>query len=364
MKTSSRVLGIAVLIAFLAGCSQMELSVLQNNLNNKYNLNTEAGLKNPAVLSKIDSLYDWGKEGYFDGVNDVKIYYKYFIHPNEKGAIVISSGRTEAAIKYKETIYDLYNNGYSVYILDHRGQGFSGRMIDDPEMGYVDKFENYVKDLKKFYDTIVTARPHKHIFLLAHSMGGAIGVTYLEEYPNDFEAAAFSSPMLGLSFPTCSFVEIFSGDEPEYAPGHGSYEENKETFEENTLTTSKTRFDLMLKVYEENPKAKLGGASYQWVCESCKQFDVIFDNLDKIKTPLILFSAENEEIVDPSDHRKFIDELVTEYKRDAKGYLVPGAKHELFIERDNVRIPVLTTILDFFNRYVKKGSMKAPKRLN
>ena len=110
----------------------------------------------------------------------------------------------------------------------------------------------------------------------------------------------------------------------------------------------------MRKVYEENPKAKLGGASYQWVCESCKQFDIIFDNLDKIKTPLILFSAENEEIVDPSDHRKFIDELVNGYKRDAKGYLVPGAKHELFIERDDVRIPVLTTILDFFNRYAEK----------
>jgi alpha-beta hydrolase superfamily lysophospholipase len=31
-------------------------------------------------------------------------------------------------------------------------------------------------------------------------MGGAIGMTYLEQNPNDFNAAAFSSPMLGLTY--------------------------------------------------------------------------------------------------------------------------------------------------------------------
>ncbi len=327
----------------------MQLPLIKQT-ENKYNLSTEAQLKNPEHIAEIEKLYASGKEGFFDGENGIQIYYKYFIRPNEKGAIVISSGRTEAAIKYKELIFDLYNNGFSVYIMDHRGQGFSGRMLPDPEMGYVDDFQNYIKDLKTFYDKIVTAVPHQNIFLLAHSMGGAIGMSYIEEYPRDFKAAAFSSPMLGLPCPTCELIGILTGDEPKYAMGNKSYEEGKEKFEENTLTSSKIRFEIMQKEFDKNKKARLGGATYQWVYKSCKQFDKIFADCDKIQIPLIIFSAQNEEIVDPHAHSDCIEKL-TKLGKDAKGYEVPKAKHELFIEKDEIRIPVLTKILDFYNRH-------------
>ncbi len=352
MRKKKLVVPLFFLLTFFTACSHMQLPILKNT-ENKYGLSTEAELKNPSHLAAIDSLYNSGEEGFFDGENGIKIYYKYFIHPNEKGAIVISSGRTEAAIKYKELIFDLFNNGYSVYILDHRGQGFSGRMLDNPDMGYVDDFENYIKDMKKFYDEIVTAKPHKHIFLLAHSMGGAIGVSYLEEYPDDFEAAAFSSPMLGLPCPTCLFIAIFGGDTPKYAPGNDDYDKSVTPFAENTLTSSEIRYDIMNREFEKNKKARLGGATYQWVEKSCEQFDKIFDNLDKIKTPLILFSAEKEEIVDPDAHSDFIEEM-QELGKNVRAYEVPNAKHELFIEKDEIRIPVLTTILDFYNSFSDK----------
>ncbi len=349
MKNFNGLIFLFVIVLILSSCSREKLPLITET-ETKYNLSSEKDLENPAHIEAIDSLYDWGTEGVLDGANGVKIYYKYFLQlENEEGAIVISSGRTEAAIKYKEVIFDLFNNGYSVYIHDHRGQGFSGRMLPDPEMGYVDKFQNYVNDMKYFYDNVVKKVPHKNIFLLAHSLGGAIGVTYLEQHPRDFTAAAFSSPMLELPFPTCLVISILIGGEPEYAPQNGSYEENKEPFEENTLTTSKMRFDIMNKVFDQNPKVRLGGATYQWVDKSCEQFDFIFDNLNKIETPLILFSAGNEEIVEPDSHAEFIEELQRLGKK-AVGYTVPNAKHELLIEKDEIRNPVLTILLDFFEK--------------
>ena len=179
-------------------------------------------------------------------------------------------------------------------------------------------------------------------------MGGAIGTTYLEQYPNDFNAAAFSSPMLGLAFPTCLVVSIMAGDEPEYAIGNTDYENGIEPFDVNTLTNSEIRYNRMLDVFNTYPKARLGGASYQWVNKSCDAFEYIFDNYEKIKTPLILFSGGEEEIVDPSDHNKFIENLI-DAGHDAKGYFVDGAKHEMLIEKDEHRIPVLNKILDFYN---------------
>ena len=350
MKTVSSYLLITLISILFVSCSHVQFQKLQPT-DNKYGLSTEESLLNSQHVNKIDSLYNTGVDGYFKGANNVKIYYKYFVQDSlEKGAIVISDGRTEAVVKYKEVIYDLFNNGYSVYIHDHRGQGFSGRMLPDHDMGYVDEFQNYVNDMKYFYENFVKKTPHKNIYLLAHSMGGAIGVTYLEEHPNDFTAAAFSSPMLGLPFPTCLVIGILTGDEPEYGLGQKNYEEGLGTFDDNTLTGSKIRYERMNKIFDEFPKARLGGATYQWVYKSCNQFDEIFDDIDEIKTPLILFSAENDEIVSTSAHEDFIEELKEEGK-EAEGFFVEDAKHELLIEKDECRIPVITKILDFYSKH-------------
>ncbi|MCK5637964.1 MAG: alpha/beta fold hydrolase, partial [Flavobacteriaceae bacterium] len=157
--------------------------------NNKYSVSTIEQLQDENYKQKIESFYKSGKEGSFTGKAGISIYYKIFKQTGiEKAAILISSGRTEAAIKYKELIFDLYNNGYSIYIHDHRGQGLSGRMTEDPEMGFIDDFQFYIDDMKYFYDNYLVKNKTKKIFLLTHSMGGAIGMTYLEQYPNDINA--------------------------------------------------------------------------------------------------------------------------------------------------------------------------------
>ena len=334
----------------IISCGQPEFEKIEE-VKNEYKFNTAANLLIDAHVKTIDSLYDSGVEGYFFGADSLKIYYKYFTQTEaEKGAIVISSGRTEAAIKYKEVIFDLYNHGYSVYIHDHRGQGFSGRMLPDSDMGYVDDFQFYINDLKQFYETIVYPRKRKNCFLLAHSMGGAIGVTYLEQFPDDFTAAAFTSPMLGLSFPSCPVVSLVKDTVPKYALGNSGYDEGLMGFKKNTLTSSKIRYERMNRVFDEFPKARLGGATYQWVIKSCVQFDSIFANIPRIKTPLILFSGSNEKIVDPKAHNNFVYQLDS-LNIDATGFLVEGAKHEMLIETDEIRVEVLTKILDFYTKF-------------
>src|SRR5262249_5450299 len=136
----------------------------------------------------------------FEGKDQLQIAYRTFVIEDrqyEKGAIVMSSGRTEGLIKYQELIYDLGRQGYSIYIHDHRGQGFSDRVrgLTSSQIGHVESFGQYVADLKQVVDAVVIPGQHKRRFLLAHSMGGAIASLYLEQYANDFAAAVLSSPM-------------------------------------------------------------------------------------------------------------------------------------------------------------------------
>lgn len=316
--------------------------------NGPYRLTTVSQLQDEGYSEEIESFYGKGEEGSFAGAAGVAIYYKIFRQQEKGPAIMISAGRTEAAIKYKELIFDLYNNGYSVYIHDHRGQGLSGRMADDPEMGYIDTFQFYVDDMKSFYEDFVRPAGHNGIYLMAHSMGGAIGMTYLEQHPQDFNAAVFSSPMLGLRPPICAAAGLLNSRKLKYAPGKSGYDPEEEAiFEGNTLTGSEVRFRRFYDAYARIPGARLGGPSIQWVHRSCRQFRFLFDHIDEIETPFILFSADHEQIVDPKSHYKFV-ESAQELGKECELHLVEDAQHELFIEKDPQRTEVLNASLHFF----------------
>ena len=217
-------------------------------------------------------------------------------------------------------------------------------------MGYIDDFQFYIDDMKCFYDYFIKPKAYKKTYLLAHSLGGAIGMTYLEQYPNDFNASAFSSPMLGFKPPICSIVKVLDGDNPKYAIGESAYNDDQIMFEGNTLTGSKHRYYRMVDAFTEVPEARLGGATYHWINKSCRQYDYIFSHIDKIETPFILFSSENEQIVNPYAHQEFIN-AAKKLGKEFEVYEVENAQHELLIEKDEQRIETINEVLNFYAKH-------------
>lgn len=291
-----------------------------------------------------------------------------FIRENEKGAIVISSGRTEGYFKYHELVYDLGKQDYSVYIHDHRGQGDSGRIWKpNPQMGHVNKFDDYVEDLKIFVDQVVKQVPHPKLFLLAHSMGGGIATRYIETYPNDFTAAALSSPMhepgsrLLFVNKRCKAVRstnlirenILDINTPRYVKKTGDYK--SEDCSKSDLTHSKVRCEKTAELYEQFPNLKLGGPSTHWAAEACKASKQLRskEEVSKIRIPVLVLQAQKDTAVAPQGQREFCENLNSSGHVRCEGetpQVINGAYHELFVEEDKYRIPALTKILDFFDK--------------
>ena len=67
--------------------------------------------------------------------------------------------------------------------------------------GHVETFDEYVLDAKTFVEKMIKKNrpPGTTYVLLAHSMGGQIALRYLQQYPQDFNAAVLSSPFVGLN---------------------------------------------------------------------------------------------------------------------------------------------------------------------
>ena len=115
------------------------------------------------------------EDGYMKSADGTRIHYGYVTTPVPKAAIVISHGFTECMPKYYEMIYYFAKAGYSVYMVEHRGHGFSERSVSDMSMVTVNSFDDYVSDLDMFIREIVMKREGRRpLYLYGHSMGGAI----------------------------------------------------------------------------------------------------------------------------------------------------------------------------------------------
>lgn len=152
--------------------------------------------------------------GYFTGQNNVNIFYKKYVLPNSKGNIVISHGFTEYVEKYNELIYYFLQEGYSVFIAEHRGHGRSGHLgkVDSTQVNVEDN-EYYILDLKTFIDSVVKPNSKdKKLFLFGHSMVGGIAAKFAEEYPNYFSAVILTDYAVNNACKIKSLVLLFQAE--------------------------------------------------------------------------------------------------------------------------------------------------------
>ncbi len=338
--------------------------------NNPYQLITEARL--PTLQEQLTRFWMRHAEpGEFAGVDGVPIRYVALRHPQARHAIVLVNGRTESYIKYRELAYDLYRQGYSLYLYDHRGQGFSGRLLGDPQKGHVQAFDDYVQDLKRFHDQVIARDGPPARFLLAHSMGGTVAAGYLARWPDDFRAAALASPMLGIDLGRLppllarSIAWLLDGSarllgrESPYLPGTGPYEALP--FADNPLTQSPLRYRLFRDTYRAYPEVQLGGPSARWLEESITRAAQTVAEAGRIRTPLLLLQAGEDSVVRADAQQAFCRHLAAGGHPCAGGQpqRIPGARHELLNESDAFRVPALTAILDFFARHSSPPAKKS-----
>ena len=279
-----------------------------------------------------------------------------FIHSQAKGLILVINGRAESWLKYGELFYDLYQAGYTIISYDHRGQGLSPRLINgNPEVGYVDHFDNYVRDLDELISTVVplnrSSCDSKGPYLIANSLGGAISARYLELHSSPFHAVVLTAPMFsintapypaGVAHVLVSFFEAI-GLGRSYAPGEHDYDPAA-TFDSNRVTSSKARWWATTATWREYPQAVIGGASNRWVKQSMEATEKVRRHLGDIKTRTLILQAGRDQLV-------LNQPLQIASKRMQNCRLVsfPDSKHEILFERDPIRNSALKEISLFFN---------------
>jgi lysophospholipase len=192
------------------------------------------------------------------------------------------------------------------------------------------------------------------MFLVAHSMGGAIASLYIEKYIYDFDGVVLSSPMhqpdlINSRFTgmVCKILEKRESNIDRYVLGEVSYDEAEVDFKTNMLTHSKIRFDITTKEYENTPEVKIGGPSVRWVSEACEWSHNSVEMAQSIQIPVLLMQAAKDKIVNLKPQKKFCK---TSFGF-CRGIKIDGAYHELFVEKDEIRNKAMSAMFDFFKYY-------------
>lgn len=310
--------------------------------------------------SKSNKVFE---DGYIMGKNDTKLYFRSYEVKESKASIVISHGFCESLEKYKEIIKVFNNNNFSVYILDHRGHGKSDRLGIDNSQINVEKFEYYVDDLKTFLDSVVVPTSmDKKIFLFAHSMGGAIGSLFLQTYDNYFDCAILNCPMMEIDtgkYPTIvskviARVMCLIGKGNAYILGHKPFS-NIENLNDSG-TSSHKRYNSYFQKQLQNKHLQTSGGSFNWLNEAFKVTKHIVkkENVSKIKIPVLLFQAGKDTFVKPDGQNEF-----AQYALDCKLVIRNEAKHEIYIEKDEILNEYIKDVIEFYEK-----NLKASKNYN
>ena len=268
-----------------------------------------------------------------------------------RGSMLFQSGRADFLEKHVEPLSHWHERGWGLSGFDWRGQGGSGRLLDDPNIGHLTDLDMLVDDLGAFFDRWRAETPPPHV-LLGHSMGAHLLLRLLAERDVKVDAAVLVAPMLG----------IRAGPIPAWAArwiartacriGRGEqrvWDQNGTAGEQavqRRLTNCLERRADGLWWKSERPELVLGPPSWAWLAAAYTSMAKLERPgvLEKVATPILLLGTQRDRLVSPAAIRAAAARLP-----DARLHMETDAAHELLREVDAVRLPVMAAIDDFLD---------------
>ncbi|SIO12747.1 lysophospholipase [Rhodovulum sp. ES.010] len=270
-----------------------------------------------------------------------------------RATVLLFPGRTEYVEKYGRAAADLAARGFATVAIDWRGQGLADRLHDDPVLGHVDRFAAYQRDVEAMARAAGALGLPRPFHLLAHSMGGCIGLRALHG-GLDVASVVFTAPMWGIRMPPLmrpAAWMISAASRPlglgsRVTPGRGAaaYVEASD-FDDNELTGDAEMYGYMRRQIAARPEMALGGPSLSWLHEALRETRALV-RMPPPPLPALTYLGSDERIVCPNAIRTVKGVWPSGTLRE-----IEGARHEVMMEGASVRDRVFDEVAEHFLRH-------------
>ena len=239
-------------------------------------------------------------------------------------------------------IGDLRGRGFAVATVDWRGQGGSGRPLRNRSKGHVDSFDEYDRDMDAFMQQVVLPDCPPPYFALAHSTGGLVCLRSARAGHTRFTRMVLAAPLMGLARKRPSPAMIQAGAALMTAFGLGELDLSRahnhaiaeNVFEDNPFTGDPERFARNAAIYKQLPQVSIGSPTFGWLHAACRAMAEATepDFAPSIGIPTLVMIGMMDRVVSVGAAEMLAEEL-----RAGALVILPGARHELMMERDAVR---------------------------
>jgi len=135
-------------------------------------------------------------EGRFSSFDGTQLFYRYYDRGPNSGRLLVLHGHGEHSGRYEKLVTVLEDQNLSIAMFDFRGTGRSGgRHV------YVERFDDYLRDLSAFVRLLETDYNWTKFILLGHSLGGLTAIHWSLQFASKVQAMILSSPCFGLKLP-------------------------------------------------------------------------------------------------------------------------------------------------------------------
>lgn len=273
-----------------------------------------------------------------------------------RARVLLLTGRGGFLEKYYPVVIKLLERGLETISFDWRGQGLSTRPLDNPQIGHVNDFSDYLFDLECVTAAFFDSPPAwNDCYLLAHSMGAHVALRWLaEKHPGErlFRHAWLTAPLVGVNtrpypLPLARLIvgmAILLGGREKYVPGGKGF--NADRYRQEGLAdlcSDPQQVAYEVACLQAEPALQLGSPSYGWLQAAFRSIQALLRPayLERISQPVTQFLAEQESVVDVAACQRLQLRLP-----DCRTVRVPAARHDLLVEAESLQQPIWQQIDD------------------
>jgi lysophospholipase len=201
-------------------------------------------------------------------------------------------------------------------------------------------FADHVNDFETIMQEVVLPDCPPPYYVLAHSTGAAVALLSAERMRTQIDRMVLTAPLLKLTYGSAALLARVSGFlmhlglGEAFAPGAGATLMQTQPFSGNPLTSDPERFQRALAVTNADPSFGIGGATIGWVDAAMRACCRLTEPsmAEAVPMPVLIVLGGAESIVSNQAAESFARRVKT------AAYLrIPGARHEILMERDELR---------------------------
>ena len=255
-------------------------------------------------------------EGSFRGHKNLNLYYQSWLpvgHP--EAILLVVHGGAEHSGRYTNLVNYFVPKGYAVCSFDLRGHGKSEGL-----RFYVERFSDYLTDLKTFFDIVRGEHGDTKIFLVGHSMGGPIATAYAIDHQHELAGILLSGAVLKVPSGRSPALVAVARMLSLLLPKMGLTVVDASAISQDRAVVDAYVNDPL--VYRGKIRARLGAEMLKTLQELPRQ-------MPKINLPILIMHGTADQLCDPDGSQMLYERVGS---RDKTLKLYEGFYHEIFNE--------------------------------